>query len=68
MNQEISFRQGRMSKDPRTMNDAERANWQQACALHTRTYLFSIGQPLVYKRLDGHTVAEYADGAIVVLR
>lgn len=57
-----------MVKDPKTMLPNERVEWQRECAQYTRAYLFSIGQPLVYRRADGHTVAEYADGSIVVVR
>ena len=57
-----------MVKNPKTMLPNERVEWQQECAQQARAYLFSIGQPLVYRRADGHTVAEYADGSIVVVR
>lgn len=66
--EEITHKQGTMGKDPHLMTDAERAEWQRQCAEHTRNYLFSIGQPLVYKRPDGHTVAEYQNGDITVIR
>lgn len=65
---DISYRQGRMVKDPQTMTPAEHAEWQLDCAQHVRDYLFSIGQPLVYRRQDGHTVAEHKDGRVVVVR
>lgn len=68
MKTDINYKQGRMVKDPKTMRPNERVEWQQECAEHARTYLFSIGQPLVYRRADGRTVAEYADGSIVVVR
>ena len=68
MVQEVSYKQGQMVKDPRSMTDAERAEWQHQCALNAREYLFSIGQPLVYKRQDGHTVAEYKDGRLEIVR
>jgi hypothetical protein len=57
-----------MGKDPHLMADAERTEWLRQCATHTRDYLFSVAQPLVYKRPDGHTVAEYLDGSIIVIR
>lgn len=68
MKNDIQYQQGRMIKDPRTMQPEEQAEWQRQCAQHAREYLFSIGQPLVYRRSDGHTVAEYADGRITVVR
>lgn len=68
MTQEISSKEGRMVKDPRLMDTAERAVWQRRCAQDARDYLFSIGQPLVYKRPDGHTVAEYEDGTVQIVR
>lgn len=68
MTNDINYQQGRMIKDPKTMLPNERVVWQQQCAQHARNYLFSIGQPLVYRRADGHTVAEYADGSIVLVR
>ncbi len=36
-------------------------------AENARKYLFSIGQPLVYKR-DGHIVVEHKDGRVLVIR
>ena len=68
MKDEITYQTGRMVKDPRQMTAAERAEWQKQCAENARAYLFAINQPLVYKRWDGHTVAEYKDGRITVLR
>ena len=68
MTQEISYKEGRMVKDPRLMNADERELWQRRCAEEARDYLFSIGQPLVYKRDDGHTVAEHKDGTIQIVR
>ncbi|WP_221622341.1 hypothetical protein [Larkinella rosea] len=57
-----------MNKDPRHMSEKELDQWQIQCAENARNYLFSIGQPLVYKRPDGHTVAEYQNGQILVVR
>lgn len=56
-----------MTKDPRTMTTAERKEWAARCERETREYLFSIGQPLVYRRGDGQMVAEYKDGVIKVI-
>jgi hypothetical protein len=68
MNNEVRFQQGVMIKDPRTMTEQELVRWQKQCAENARDYLFSINQPLVYIREDGHTVAEYKDGNVVVIR
>lgn len=68
MDETIQYKRGRMTKDPDQMSYAERMAWQERCAQNAREYLFSIGQPLVYKRADGHTVAEYSDGRTVVVR
>lgn len=38
--------------------------WFECGQKEARTYLFSIGQPLVYEN-DGIMIAEYADGRIV---
>ena len=68
MNEDVKYQQGVMVKDPRQMTDQEFIAWQKQCAENTRAYLFSINQPLVYIRQDGHTVAEYKDGNILVIR
>jgi len=68
MNDEIKYQVGQMEKDPREMTVDERNEWYKKCAENTRDYLFSIGQPLVYRRKDGHTVAEYSNGYILVVR
>jgi hypothetical protein len=59
-------KKGTMVKSPFKMTPAERAEWIVRCQAETREYLFSIGQPLVYKR-DGQMIAEYANGKIEVL-
>ena len=46
---------------------AEREEWELRRQAETRAYLFSIGQPLVYKK-NGHMIAEYADGRVKVIR
>lgn len=68
MTDTLTYQQGTMVKDPRHMTDQEFKLWQQQCAENARTYLFSINQALVYIREDGHTVAEYKDGNVVVVR
>lgn len=64
----VRYKTGTMTKDPREMTDTERTVWQQQCADNARTYLFSIGQPLVYRRTDGQMVAEYENGRIVEVK
>lgn len=68
MTDNITYQQGVMVKDPRHMTDQELTVWQKQCAENARAYLFSINQPLVYIREDGHTVAEYKDGNVVIIR
>jgi len=67
MKEEIQFKVGRRTTDPRSMTVDERSKWQQQLAVNARDYLFSIGQPLVYKR-DGHIVAEDKNGRLEVIR
>lgn len=64
----IKYKVGTMTKDPFDMTEEELAEWEQECADDARKYLFSIGQPLVYRREDGHTVAEYKDGRVEIVR
>jgi hypothetical protein len=67
MSDEVVFKIGRMTKDPRRMTKEERDQWQIEAARRAKDYLFSIGQPLVYKR-DGHVIAEYNDGRVEIVR
>lgn len=67
MKGDIQFKTGRRTNDPHSMTQEERSQWQQQLAANARDYLFSIGQPLVYKR-DGHIVAEHKDGRLQVIR
>lgn len=66
--EEIKYKVGTMTKDPFYMNEEELAEWEQECADDAREYLFSIGQPLVYRREDGRFVAEFEDGRIELVR
>lgn len=68
MESNIKYQEGAMVKDPRDMTDSELASWIKKCAVSAREYLFSINQPLVYVREDGHTIAEYKNGSIMVVR
>jgi hypothetical protein len=56
-------RKGSMTTKPWLMSPSERATWESQIQKNTRAYLFSIGQPLVYKK-NGRYIAEYADGSI----
>jgi hypothetical protein len=60
------IKKGRMKKSPLLMNPGELKAWKEQEAAYVRNYLFSIGQPLVYKK-DGVMVVEYADGRIKTL-
>lgn len=54
-----------MQKRPGKMNMDELRQWKKDSYERAKTYLFSIGQPLVYYTADGKAVAEYEDGTIV---
>lgn len=60
---EEMVRKGSMVKSPFDMTPEELKVWQQELKVKAREYLFSIGQPLVYRK-DGRMIAEYADGRI----
>ena len=60
------IKKGKMHKKPWLMTPAERAIWSAKMQTEAREYLFSIGQPLVYKR-DNHYVAEYANGSVKII-
>lgn len=68
MKDDFQFRIGKMTKKPGDMKPEERLNWQKQIAQNARNYLFSIGQPVVYKRHDGHIVAEHKDGRVLILQ
>ena len=59
-------KKGKMVKDPFKMTAEERAEWQIQMSVKTRAYLYSIGQPMVYKK-DGQMIAEHADGRVEYL-
>ncbi|AYD48781.1 hypothetical protein [Arachidicoccus soli] len=54
---------GMMTKNPIRMTPEELEAWKKERDIYVRQYLFSIGQPLVYRK-DGKIIAEYADGRI----
>jgi hypothetical protein len=65
--EEQLMRKGTMTKSPFKMTLEEEREWQVQKQLEARAYLFSIGQPLVYKK-DGVMIAEYADGTVKPVR
>ncbi|MBO9637635.1 MAG: hypothetical protein J7576_05660 [Siphonobacter aquaeclarae] len=64
---DIEFKVGKRQHDPRHMTSEERVRWQKEMAEDAREYLFSIGQPLVYRK-QGHIVAEHRDGRIQIIK
>jgi len=63
---EMLVKRGKMEKSPLQMNPGEFRKWQKDMTIGIRDYLFSIGQPLIYKK-EGRFVAEYANGYIKFL-
>jgi hypothetical protein len=62
--EEELVRKGKMTKSPFDMTFEEEKAWRIEKQAEAQAFLFSIGQPLVYKK-DGVMIAEYADGRIV---
>jgi len=62
--EEELLRKGKMTKSPFDMTFEEEKAWRIEKQAEAQAFLFSIGQPLVYKK-DGVMIAEYADGRIV---
>ena len=58
---------GTLQKPIYEMSADEKSIFYKEMNIETRRYLFSIGQPLVYKK-DNKVVAEYADGTINIVR
>jgi len=65
--EEELVRKGKMTKSPFDMTFEEEKVWRIEKQAEAQAFLFSIGQPLVYKK-DGIMIAEYADGRIVPVR
>ncbi|WP_057938040.1 hypothetical protein [Algoriphagus resistens] len=61
--EEVFLKKGKMKKDLCYMTAAERVAWKEKMGKEIRSHLFSIGQPLVYRK-NGQMIAEYADGHI----
>lgn len=64
---EIATYQGQLNKSIAQMTLKEQKEHYKSAEIRTREYLFSIGQPLVHQK-DGHVVAEYSDGKIVIIK
>lgn len=61
------LKKGRMTKHPMEMTESEIHEWSRTIQERAKYHLFSIGQPLVYRK-DGIMVAEFADGRVKRLR
>jgi|EndMetStandDraft_4_1072995.scaffolds.fasta_scaffold00531_14 hypothetical protein len=64
---ELMVKKGKMTKKPWLMSPAERGEWFGSIQKEAKAYLFSIGQPVVYKKGENF-IAEYADGSTKVLK
>jgi len=64
--EENVLKTGKMNKSPLTMSADELKRWKKSMGADIRAYLFSIGQPLVYRK-KGKMVAEYPDGKIELI-
>ena len=62
----VAFKKGSMTKLPSEMSASELKTWQEQGEKEIRAYLFSINQPLIYRK-NGFLVAEYRNGGIEVL-
>jgi hypothetical protein len=60
---EVFLKKGQMEQSPFGMKDVERKQWEENAHLKVKEYLFSIEQPLVYRK-DGKIVIESKDGEI----
>lgn len=61
--EKIKYQVGKMVKSPKEMSPSELRQFEENCNLNAKEYLFSIGQPLIY-RIDNQTIIEYSDGRI----
>lgn len=68
MKDDVVSKTGLMEKRPAKMNMEELRQWKKDSFARARTYLFSIGQPLVYYNADGKAVAEYEDGTVMLIQ
>jgi hypothetical protein len=65
---EIKYKVGTLKKPIEKMSEVEYQEWEKSIQTDAKEYLFSIGQPLVYIRKDGRTVAEHKNGTIEIVR
>ena len=63
----IATYQGKLEKSIAQMTPQQREVHYKSMSKRTREYLFSIGQPFVYKN-NGNILAEYADGKIITVQ
>ncbi len=63
----IATYQGKLEKSLAQMTPQQREVHYKSMSIRTREYLFSIGQPFVYKN-NSHILAEYADGKIIIVQ
>ena len=66
-NIDFAISTGTLQKPIYEMSADEKSTFYKEMNIETRRYLFSIGQPMVYKK-GTHVVAEYADGTINIVR
>lgn len=64
---EIPVKGGKLPANFDDMTIEELKVWERAMQKEAEEYLFSIGQPLVYRK-DGHMIAEHADGTVYIIR
>jgi len=64
---ELPIKRGKLPANFDDMSVEEINAWQKVMKKEAEEYLFSIGQPLVYKE-EGHMIARHADGTIERIR
>ena len=64
---ELPIKRGKLPANFDDMTIEELKIWERAMQKEAEEYLFSISQPLVYKK-DGHMIAEHADGSVYIIR
>jgi hypothetical protein len=70
MEQDVSLglllKKGKKPANLDQMTPTEYKEWEHSMQKDAEAYLFSIGQPLVYKK-DGKYITQYSDGSIRIL-
>jgi hypothetical protein len=64
---DLLIKKGKKPANFDQMTPEEYQKWERSMQKEAEAYLFSIGQPLVYKK-DGEYIAEHADGNISILK